>query len=240
MRVLVTVALVLILLEVVLALAFWGGWAWLGGWSGGVILLVGVLLLLALPWLGDLQIDYDTRSNEAKVVLSWWGGFTLQTKAIREIRGRFFFIPWRKTFEEKKTILRAKEEEKGGERAREQGRKFVHWGTENFYPVVQALLAVVQGTHELLWESRELSLHVQAPTQIEPADRTIAGLVGARTLGPLDLNCAAKGERRVRVHYQIGLLRAALTVLYTYLQGRPQVLASLQKSAQKQAEKKKL
>lgn len=231
-----TVALVLILLEVVLVLAFWGGWVWIGGWPGGVILLAGVSLLLALPWVGDLQIDYDTTTNETDLRLSWWGRLTLQTKPLRELRGRVLGIPWRRKLGAKERKARHKERERRAER----GRKLLRWATGNFDPVVRALLAALQAAHELLWESRELTVYVQAPTQIEAADRIITGLVGARIVGPLDLRSAGKGERRVRVHYQIGLLRATLTLLYAFLQGRPRALAALRKSATKQAEKEKL
>ncbi len=233
MRVLATVAVILIILEAVLALAFWGGWVWIGGWSGGVILLVSALLLLALPWIGDLHIHYDSVNNQTEVRLSWWGRLTLQTKPTREIRGRVFLIPWRRKLKKKARVTRRECEP-------ERGRKLVGWGTDKFYPVVRALLAVLQATHQLLWESREFSVYVQAPTQIEPADRTIAGLVGARTLGPLDFSCSGQGERRVRVHYQTGLLQGALTLLYMYLQGRPRALASLWKSARIGAAEDKL
>lgn len=237
MRVLLAVALVLIILEAVLALAFWGGWVWIGGWRGGLILLAGVLLLLALPWIGDLYLDYDSMNNETRMRLSWWGRLVLRTRPTKEIRGRVFFIPWRKKLDRKTAKVEPREDVG---RAPQVAWRFVRWGADNFNPVVRMLLAGLQAAHELLWESREFRVYVQAPTQLEPADRTIAGLVGDRTVGPLDLSCGGGGQRRVQVHYRTGLLRATLTLLYMALQGRLHLLASLHKSARKEAAKERL
>ncbi len=236
MRVLVTLALILIFLEAILALAFWGGWVWIGGWPGAVILVAAVFLLLAVPWIGDLHIDHDSLNNQTQLRASWWGRLTLQTKPSKQITVRVLFIPWRKKLEAQK----AKAITEHREKRTEEGWQLLGLAKGNFNPVVRTLLAVLQAAHELLWESREFKVYVQAPTQIESADRAIAGLAGARTLGPVDLNCGSTGKRRVRVHYQIRLLRATLTLLYMSLQSRPRVLASLWKSARKEAAKERL
>ena len=77
---------------------------------------------------------------------------------------------------------------------------------------------------ELLCDARELQVKVQAPTGNDLADGVIAGIVGHRGVGPIDLRCIADSERRVQVHYHIGLCRAALGALYVAIQGLPWML----------------
>lgn len=231
MRVFSITVLLVVLVEVILGLAFWAGWAWIGGWPGGVFLLAVVFLLLLLPWIGDLELDYNSRAGQTKIRLGWWGHLTAQTRPGGEVRGRFFLIPWRKKPDKKKLKPEKAEEEE--RLAREKARGIFRVGADNFEETVRLLLAGLQAGHELLWGARDLSVAVRAPTQIEPADRALAGVVGARKLGPVELDCTASGERQVQVHYQIGLLRAALIGLHLVLEGRPRAVVSSLRSAAK-------
>ncbi len=227
MRVIVVVALMVILLEVLLAAAFWAGKVWVGGWLGGTILLVAAVLLLVLPWIGDLQADYDTQTGQARLRLSWWGRVTFQPAPTKEMRIQILFIPWRKKLDPRQPKpVRPSDTE----RQQTLARRLVSGAMGNFEDTGRALIAVVQAVHELVWESGDFGVSVQSPTETQPADQAIAGLVGTRALGPIELSCTADGQRRVQAHYRIGLLRAALTLLYMVLQGRLRRLTSLRQA----------
>lgn len=233
MRVFAVAALILLLLEAVLLLAFLAGFYWLGGWLPGVLLCAVVFLLLLLPWLGDLVVHYESAAGRVAVRMSWWGHMTYQGKPDRELRIRVLGIPWRKRMEERKPKEKPDVEPEVAQEARRRRRwGMMRWGRQNVEQLIRLLLTGLQAGHEMLCASKELRVRVGAPTQISYADQAIAGAVGRRRLGPLELRCAADGERRVTVHYRIGLLRAALTGLCVAAQAKPWKLARAMKAAQ--------
>jgi len=236
MRVLATVALIVVLLEAVLALAFFVGYWWLGGWQPGLMLLGAALLLIVLPWVGNLEVDYDSDGHRTAVRLGWWGQVNLAMKPEREIRVRLLGIPWRKKMKAKETEEEQPEKPEPRRRHRERARSLMRMSLENFEDIARILPLGLHALNEIIWEARQVKVEVQSPTGNKFADAAIAGVVGHRGLRMLDLNCKATGERRVHVRYQIALLRGVLSMLYVIIQGRPWRLAASIRAAKKQEE----
>jgi hypothetical protein len=218
MRVLGAVALIVLLLQAVLVLAFLAGLYWFGGWLSAVLLCAIVLLLLVLPWMGELAVHFDSAAGNVVAEMSWWGDFTYTWKPKGELCVRVLGIPWRKQMEKR-------EPKRKPRKPRRRARDSVRWGRENSGRLVQVIAAGLQAGHEMLAGAEELSVEVVAPTQIGYADQAIAGAVGSRRLHQFGLSCTADGERQVEIHYRIGLLRATLTGLYMALQSTPWKLA---------------
>jgi len=236
MRVLAVVTLLILLLEVALGLAFLAGYHWVGGWDMGVLFAAALLLLLLLPWIGTLEASYDSAAQRASARLSWWGAVRVQMKPQRELQLRVLGIPWRKRFEEKKPreALESEEAVEPDRAEREQAPRR-RAGRAGLGPDQMARLvpAALQALSDLLCEAREVKITVHSPTGSELADSALAAVVGHRGLGPLDLYCTTKGNRRVRVHYRIGMLRAGLAALYLAIQARPLELAARARAARK-------
>jgi hypothetical protein len=223
MRVLAVVALLVLVVELVVGFAFFAGYRWLGGWQPAVLLSAGVLLLMALKWMGSLDLHYDSEAGRVSIRVTWWGAVVLTTKPEREVEVRILGIPWRRRLKAK-VPAEAELEEAERERRREQKHRAMRESAAHWPEMIPALPAGLQLLSDLLCEAREIEVKVRAPTQNELADGIIAGVVGHRGVGPLDLQCSGKGERRVQVHYRIGLLRAALCALYAGIQAGPSML----------------
>lgn len=216
MRVLLTVALLLLFLEAVLAFACFAGWQWLGGWPWGAVLVAGVVLLLVAPWVGELRVEFDSQAGAASARLGWWGTARF-TQQPQEIRARLFGIPFRLRPRPKK-----KQEAEPAEKTLEKPpRPTARRRGPDVQAVVRAAPAGLQLLLDLLLEAREVSVQVRAPSGVTYVDAALSGAVGRREWGPWDVTVAGTGERRVAVRYRIGLLRATLAVLYAVVQGRP-------------------
>lgn len=229
MRVLGVVALMVVLIEALLAFAFFAGYWWLGGWEAGLLLSGGVLLLLTAPWVGGLVVDYHSDGHRAQARLGWWGTLAFTAKPEREITIRILGIPWRKKLkarepEEKPDEVDEIERELRRQLRRERRAEALRKAAGDWEEIARLLPSGLQLATDLLCDARELQVKVQAPTGNELADGVIAGIVGHRGVGPIDLRCTADTERRVQVHYHIGLCRAALGALYVAIQGLPWML----------------
>jgi hypothetical protein len=222
MRVVVAGALMMLLVEVLLGLAFWGGWAWPGGVAGGVTVAVVVALALALLVAGELHLSFDSRSGLIDVRAGWIARVTVRPEAGgggRVLRSRILFVSWTRRLDwwAGRGL--------GVAPRRGSARDWLGAVLRGAGPLVRVLTAAATALGDLVLDANELSLRVDAPTQIGPADRMLAGWIGVRHLGPAALEVAEGDERRFVVHYRIGLLRAALTLLAARVQGQPQQVA---------------
>jgi hypothetical protein len=208
MRVVKFVALMIILLETILILAFWGGTIWIGGWKGGVILLSGALIFLILPWIGNLEVEYDVIRGYANIRLGWFGRILIEGAPDRESRFHFLFFRWRNH---------------SGSGKRSSNRKRQNESEMKLNPesVSRSVLALLLGINEMIWEADKISLKLQAPTQIDGIDQILAKFLGRRLFGPLYLTVLEEGEREIVIRFKIGLLKGFLIGLSAFVQGRP-------------------
>ncbi len=254
MRVFVSVALVVLLLEATLILAFLAGYYWIGGWVPGALLCAIVLLLIVMPWIGDLEVLFDSAKEALDVRLAWWGSARVRLRPTVEVRGRFLLIPFtRRARARKKPVSPREAEHQAAEPGpptaeprpeeppgrRRPGRHLWRAITERITEkglglekLGDLVLAAGRAAHELLWRAKDLSVVVQSPTGNDTADTAIAGFVGHRTLGPVDLKCTPRGSRRIRVFFRIGLLRAALAAFLFLVEGKPPRRASKSRRAE--------
>src|SRR5262245_17939954 len=216
MRLIWIVALGVLAFEIILALAFWAGWAWIGGWPGGLGLLALALVLMILPWLGDLSVDVDSEIAKADVGLGWIGRFTRSGEPKRETRMRFLFFHWT----QRDGAPRKKKRKKP---ARVQGRRRGRVGTvlDSVPPIFRMVSAAGQALVDLALEAHEFSVEVQSPTPLQRANTALAGFIGTRQLGPLRLQVSGRGERAFRLRYRIKFARAAAIALSALVQARP-------------------
>jgi len=218
MRLIWIVALGVLALELILGLAFWAGWSWIGGWPGGLGLLALALVLMILPWLGDLTVDVDSEVAKADVGLGWIGRFTRMGEPKRETRMRFLFFHW--TRRDGATRKKKKKEEKSVRiRAPRRGR--VGTVLDSAPPIFRMVSAGAQALVDLALDAHEFSVDVQSPTPLSRVNSALAGFVGTRQLGPLRLNVSGHGERAFRLRYRIKFARAAAIALSALVQARP-------------------
>ncbi len=223
MRVLLAVALILVLLEAILAFACYAGYEWLGGGLWGTLLVVAVALMLVAPWIGELRVEADSAAGTLAARFAWWGAFSVRSRPRKEFCVRFLCVPLH---------FRAKPGRKP-HAARRRGAKPAE-GKPRRRPAAVARLvpAALQALMDLLLEAREVSVRVQAPVQNPWADGALAATVGERRLGPLDLAVTGSGKRKVTLRYRIGILRGGLALLYLLVQGWPWRVGSRSASEQ--------
>ena len=215
MRTILAGALVALLVELILALAFWAGWAWLGsalgGAWGGALMTAIAAIVLALAGSGDLEVDFDSAVGRTDVrcgrLARVVSGATPQGSGLR-LRIRILFVSWTRDLPPARA---------GGGRSMARGL--------DAETLSRLISAAVPALNDLFWESRELSLVVRAPTGMRVADQVLVGLVGERRFGPAKLSVAGGEKRAVSIHYRIPLYRAALTFLAAFAQAQPQRLA---------------
>ena len=215
MRLIWIVALGLLALEIILALAFWAGWSWIGGWPGGLGLLALALVLMILPWLGDLTVDVDSEVAKADVGLGWIGRFTRMGEPKRETRMRFLFFHWTR----RDGVPRKKKKKPARARAPRRGR--VAAVLDSAPPIFRMVSAGAQALIDLALDAHEFSVEVQSPTALSRANTALAGIIGTRQLGPLRLQVSGRGERAFRLRYRIKFARAAAIALSALIQARP-------------------
>jgi len=214
MRLIWIVALGVFALELILGLAFWAGWAWIGGWPGGLGLLALALVLMILPWLGDLTVDVDSDIAKADVGLGWIGRFTRTGEPKRETRMRFLFFRWT----QRDGVPRKK---KKPVRVRAPRRGRVGAVLDSAPSIFRMVSAGAQALVDLALEAHEFSVEVQSPTPLSRANTALAGIIGTRQLGPLRLHVSGHGERAFRLRYRIKFARAAAIALSALVQARP-------------------
>jgi hypothetical protein len=233
----------IIIIEALLAGAFALGFYWLGGWHWGVVFAAVLLLLMALPWVGELKLVFDSVGPKGGVKVGWWGkaSFAVGKDATRVIL-RVMGIPIRRRIERGSAGV-AEPEAGDGEAPPEFEPAAAEGLAEESAPepeeavertpvwkridseVVEGFCRVVGSamgaTCELVWGAEEIRVVVEDPAEREVADSIIEEVFGRREVGPADVSICRRGDgRRVRVVYRIGLLRAALAGLQVVIDGR--------------------
>lgn len=248
MRMTGAVALTVIVIEVLLVVAYGVGVWWLGGWRWGVLLAGLLLLLMALPWIGDLIVRFDSSGPAVKLTLAWWGTVIIRMGAtVTDVRVRVLGIPWRRGMkreteaeeeaveseaeegrgEETAAAVEVSEEEEAGEAPREVAGSGVKsaWrrlDAETVEGGSRVALSAVRAASDLIWDAHEIKVLVSDVAQRERVDRVIAQVVAERALGPIEVVVREEAApRRVRLRYRVGLLRAALGGLQVMVEGRP-------------------
>jgi hypothetical protein len=226
-------ALLVLLIEALLGLAFWAGWAWLGslwgGMSGGLLMVAAVALVLTLALAVDLVADYDSDQGLVDVSVGWLGRFTLRRSTRgdgREIRTRVLFVSWTRAVRERASGRGADEASAArpdgpGDGATDEKPSWLDALRERAEPTSRAVTGVAPALHDLVWGARELSMTVQAPTQFQVADYALAGWFGRRRFGPVEIRVTAGSHRVLEAHYRIRLVRALLAAIAAWTQGQP-------------------
>lgn len=87
-----------VILQLLLAAAFALGLFWLDGWQWGLLLAGVLLLLIALPWLGELKVVFDSEGPKGAVRVGWWGRASFRvTERETRVLARILGIPIRRT-----------------------------------------------------------------------------------------------------------------------------------------------
>lgn len=225
-------ALLVFAVELLVGLAFLAGWYWVGGVRGGLIVGGVVLLLIVLPWLGEVAVRFDSAGPAATVRISWWGRFSFrETPEASEFCVRVLGIPFRrsKPKRSREPVMPAEppaaetEAEVLEPPTRRKAASFLRKvNVDTIEGVTRIGLAGLAAANDLLWGAREIVIRLDDMTEREVADRALHRVFGARSVGPLDLIVmTGDGRCRVRLRYRIGLLRVAMNALQVAVEGQP-------------------
>jgi len=248
-----------LIIEALLAGAFVLGFYWLDGWQWGMLFSAVLLLLIVLPWLGELKLVFDSEGPKGAVKIGWWGRVSFaQGKKAGRLVIRVLGIPIRRTVGEKKEAAKAAPtgepppefepaaeaglaEERTPEPTEEKApaKKEPSWWQKVDSETVEAFCRIIGSslgaTCELVWGADEIRVSVQDPAEQAVADAIIEQVFGRRQIGPADVMITTGDcHRRVRALYRIGLLRAALAGVQVVIDGRAREFAKLMKSKSKQ------
>jgi len=215
MRTLKFVAFIVILVESIMAFSFWLGFIWLGGWKGGLFLLLIALMILGLPVIGKLEVECNLLRGITKIKLGWIANIMMSDWTDGEINLRFLFFYWK---------IRPGSKNGTNKRRYDKMLKTLTLAEitcESLESSIRFLMAFFQALNELISEADVISLKIQAPTQIAEADRFLGIVIGQRSLGTFKLNVVGEGNRELVVRFKIGLLKGILIGLNGYLQSRP-------------------
>jgi len=205
--------LLLLGVEVLLGLAFWAGCAWLGGPVAGLLLGAAVLALMVLPWVGELRAEFDSQPRELKAKVSWWASARVSFTGEPELRLRVLGVPYRRKLRKRAPPPVTAHGKKPTARKQKPAKR-------NTRDLVRFALAALLAAGEILLETEQIAVTVNAPAGIDAVDQIIAGVVGRRTLGPVNLQVLPEGSRRVRLRYRIALRTCAAAGLFVLVQGR--------------------
>ncbi len=239
MRMAGAIALLLLGIEALVGLGFLAGWYWVGGLPGGLALGGGVLLLLVLPWLGELVVRFDSVGPAAGVRISWWGRLSFrETAETSEFCVRVLGIPFRRsrpkqssepalklapTTEPPPPETEAEIPEPQEVPARRKTANFMlKVNAAALEDITRMGLIGLSAANDLLWGAREITVRLDDVTEHGGVDSALQHIFGARTVGPLNLLVmTGDGTRRVRLRYRIGLFRVAMNGLQVFVEGRP-------------------
>ena len=234
MRVITVAVIWALLVELLVGLSFLVGYHWLGGLQMGLLLAGAMLLLLALPWLGELRARYDSATGSVRARIGWWGRVTLTGKPEPLLEVRICGIPWRRKLGARKIEdERPRRVERptpasacdvdvaSDERPAKTSATRFRVDHENIDDITRAVTAALSAGNDLLWDAREVYFRIDAPTENTAYDDVIARIVGYRGVGPVDVKVRrGDGKRRIRARYSIGLFRADAISLCMAAQGR--------------------
>ena len=240
MRVFLTAAILLLIGEAIIGLAFLAGYHWWGGALRGLLVAAVAAIIMIAPWIGDLVIDFDSASGKGVIRLSWWGKVMLQVSAPPSARICLLGICIKRVTRRPEKPPRPKRAVKSQRMLR---RRMWRWLRRSLRDLVPPVLAGSHLAHVFLWEAREIELTTQSPTQFSLADQMIAKIIGSPRLGgsaPRRLQPGREGKaaakpqpgtlqlrflyprkRRIVFHYRIGLFRISAAAAVALAQARP-------------------
>jgi hypothetical protein len=238
MRVVTAVVIWALVVEVLIGLAFLAGYCWIGGYQMGLLIAGATLLVMALPWVGELAARYDSADGSMRATVGWWGRVAITQKPESLLEVRVCGIPWRKKLGAKKSDdgasppapLRSGEGRPAKATAddtspdsptRARPRVRMQVTHENVDDVTRAVTAALAAGNDLLWDATEVYFRIDAPAEHAAYDDVIARIVAHRGVGPVDVKVTrGEGKRRIRGRYRIGLFRAAAIAMCMAAQGR--------------------
>ena len=258
MRMAGAVTIGVLIIEALLVGAFLLGFYWLDGLRWGLLFSGVMLLLIALPWLGELKVVFDSAGPKGAVRVGWWARVSFaQDESVMRLVVRVLGIPIRRRIEPKR---KAEPESEGAEAppefepaaaeglaeertpepsAKETKPSRAGWWKRVDSETVEGICRVVGSslgaTCELVWGAEEIRISVRDPAEQARADMVLEQVFGRRQVGPLDVMLTSGPcDRRVRAVYRIGLLRAALAGAQVVIDGRIPRFAKQMKRKQKQ------
>ncbi len=250
MRMAGAVTLGILIIEALLAGAFALGYYWLDGIQWGLLFSGVMLLLIVLPWPGELKVVFDSDGPKGAVRVGWWGRASFARRGTAtQLVVRVLGIPIRRRIEDTKAepetgeaeapeeadappeFEPAAEEGLAEERAPEseenevEARRRPAWWRRIDSETVEGLCRVVGSslgaTCELVWGAEEIRISVRDAAEHAVADAVLEQVIGRRQVGPVDVTITSGDcDRRVRAIYRIGLLRAALAGAQVIIDGR--------------------
>lgn len=256
MRMAGAVTLGILIIEALLAGAFILGFYWLDGIQWGLLFSGVMLLLIVLPWLGELKVVFDSVGPRGALKVGWWGRVSFARREDgSHVLVRVLGIPIRRRIEKKREHAEetAREEREpppefepaaaeglAAEAAPEpaevkvKGARPSWWkriDSETIEGFCRVIASGLGATCELVWGADEIRVSVQDPTEREAADAVIEQVFGRRQAGPADITLShGPCERRIRAVYRIGLLRAVLAGAQVLIDGRvPQFARQMKK-----------
>ena len=217
MRVVTAVVIWALVVEVLIGLAFLAGYHWIGGYQMGLLIAGAALLVMALPWVGELAARYDSADGSIRATVGWWGRVAITQKPESLLEVRVCGIPWRKKLGSKKAGDGAADERPTPSRRRLR----MQISHENVDDITRAVSAALAAGNDLLWDATEVYFRIDAPAERAAYDDVIARIVAHRGVGPVDVKVTrGEGKRRIRGRYRIGLFRAAAIAMCMAAQGR--------------------
>lgn len=263
MRMAGAVTLGVLIIEALLAGAYALGFYWLGAWSWGLLFAGALLLLIALPWAGELKVVFDSAGPRGAMKVGWWGRASfVKGESATLVVVRVLGIPIRRRMEHKtkdasemppgeaeeipevepaaaedepvEDVAAGTEDKERPVRKKPVWERFDSRTIAGFCRVIGSALGA---TCELVWGADEIRVSVQDPAENEIADRALEQVFGRREIGPADVTISSGPcQRRVRAIYRIGLLRAALAGLQVVIDGRVPEFARRMKQQKKARE----
>ena len=255
MRMAGVVTVGVLILEILIAGAFLLGFFWLDGWQWGLIFSGVMLLLIVLPWAGELKMVFDSDGPRGAARLGWWGRASFAVgESATQVVVRVLGVPIRRRIPKKPAKKAEPEPEAPRDeaepavaeetpkaeppvkrekptRAAEMAKLWRRIDSETIEGFCRALGSAMAASCELLWGAEEIRVSVQDPVGQDLADSALEQVIGCRRVGPLDVTVTSgPGERRVRAVYRIGLLRALLAGAQMAIDGRlPELMKRMKK-----------
>ncbi len=247
MRMVGAVTIGVVIIEALLTGAFLLGFFWVGGWQWGLLFAGLMLLLIALPWMGELKLVFDSVGPRGAAKVGWWGRASFAVgESTTQVVVRVLGIPIRRRIPRKPAKKAAPEPEapppepeeavaeaptpEAIEKRPKLAKLWRRVDSETIEGLCRAVGSALGASCELVWGAEEIRVSVQDPVQQAMADSALEQVIGCREVGPLDLTVSSgPAERRVRAIYRIGLLRAALAGTQMAIDGRLLELAKRMK-----------
>lgn len=244
MRMAAATAALVLAVEALIALGFVAGWHWIGGLRGGLAGGGVVLLLLVLPWAGELQMRFDSAGPAVAVRMSWWGRLSFRDTPTATLTCfRLLGIPIRRKRLKDQSPPEAPPEATDTDLSQQDpdsvaptsgvASSSINGGTEaagflrtldrkNVEAGSRLILSGLTAANDLLWSAREITVRLDDLAEHALTDRALKRIFGARSIGPLTLLVmTGEGARRIRLRLRISMARVVVNALHVLVEGQP-------------------